>query len=374
MIDSLGKCCDADTKKLETLIRAKGTGKKLFANSINYKEELLDISSLKQLMTTNRIQNSLVLPVTLKSKEKTYVEFYNASENYTITSKIPKAITEKETAVIGVYNLPVGFHVSLDGKRENGVDKSEGEKQVDALVDQIATVAGLFNPLGPKIANLLTPRPTNIPNFQIPLPTTADLVFTGPPSLRGERLLASSEVKIGRVELEYIPKPTSREILEDYVEKARQLYDPRLVKFILDNCSLLSLDYSTDAGFKNSVDDLVKQFNSYVWNNITRRKEINLLEANLKNDQQVIAELLKLNDRSLPPDKIKKSLTNNTSVYHSEILEPDLSEPPAVFKYTIMEKSPKEGGGDTTRAATKGVDKSGKLLLFQLSAGVGVRL
>ena len=377
MIDSMAKCCDADAKKIEALLRAK-KGKELFLTINRYNDPILGINNLTEIEESKRIRNHILLPVTQNKKDSAiYIMHFNATDEYALRNKIPKAVSEKEKVMVAVHNIPASTKVDIVDSKTVGVDKSSGELHVEGVVKDIGAAIGLLKPVAGIIPGFFGAKP-NIPQNPTIDPVNVDAAtkntFNGMPEITLYMQSSTGFDTVTTINRRNIKDS----IILDYVEKLKsqndtlaKLLEDSLIQYILDICLIQSIPLTADSATLRFLSNkLINDFTRIANNNLNRRNTIEQLLVDLHNDALAIAAILKLSDRSLPPAALTEK-TNKNPVFRTQILEPDLSEPPAVNKFQIKETKPKAGGGDTTAVVAKKEVRSGKLFLLQLSAGIG---
>lgn len=373
---------DVSPEKIEALVQADSTGDNRFNTpGETYKETVFGFKGLDDLQQGKVTANRVLLPATLnKAKPRVLVQYDAADDYKSNLNKIP-SFPEDESLAIAVHNVPPGANIVIEPKYETIADRSPAQLGMDPLFAGIGDIAGTLKPLSSVLNALNRPVQPNDPVISPDLGSVATASVSA--VMLNSTMLESStkaiqpkKVVVDGVEFPLKKKLTLMQALKFYITESGMDVPPLFTAAFFKLCRPSELNYSGIGKLKASIEKLVFAFKQFVTLSIERQDEISELKSDFKSDSLVLEVLLKLTNRSLPPDTLELEKTDSV-VYRTVVPELDLSDPPKKVKYTLYETRAKKSAAATDSIKTsvaKNEFQIGKKYLFQFSAGIGVTL
>ncbi len=363
-------------------------------NQLNYKE----------LLKASTTLNLVILPVSSKNY-KTALWHYDASNNYQTYAHDERTmqLTDTRQVTVLTHNVPAGSDINY---RESVVtltsEYGAGVTQFNATLEGtgafITSVTGIAGPLG-NFLSLFQPVPPIVAPTNVPAGITKASEATGnrsagraPAGYYLDRMNAQGNEFTEKYFEELAKKSETTETNIEYIEKDGYIFyltgdwkvdkpfilnqyiqyydiivaDSVVKRFLLHNRNNNIVDYTSKTNVEAKFDLLIDSFVAFTNQLKNCNSTYNSILNSITRKLNVLAQLISIPTRNLPPDTLKPEV-DNTPKFRT--LEARMtSDANKDVSFTLVEKN--IATGDTVLVYRDKV-RFGKQIMFDFSAGVG---
>jgi hypothetical protein len=376
-LDPGKQCCIVSMNGVDSLIRQRHSGAKVFADTLN--DPIWAINSLRALRSGYKLLNKFEAPVTLCSAHPQYFLQFDAGANYYREphNKNYRYMTTADSISFVVHNIPANLSISV-----NQVAKSASNNP--QWVDEVSQLPGGLNTAASAV-NLGEFAPVQTAAYQWPIRQTQVVsYFRGgrrpvPPPVPPNGFLLEVTFNAVTEQLPVTIDMTEEQLFRHFLSVFQLDVDPRTLSFFLSQCisPLPIRQIWNDPDVKNYLQrrllDLFTQLDAFQRKNQTRFQLINNTAALLNgNDFTKLFSYTAITDRSLPPSADSlATVTDSSSGRRSQIFAVPVYDSARTVMATILAKRTPKNDTAALHPIYPGL-RLGSMKRFAISAGIAV--